>query len=305
VSQRNPHRKYVDAAGAVLWRSTDRGIDIALIHRPRYDDWSLPKGKVDPGETAVVAAVREIHEETGVRARLGRHLTRVSYPMTGNRTKRVHYWAARAQAGAGEPFVPNDEVDQLRWLSVDQAAGLLTYDADRAVLKAFARLPAETRTLLLVRHAKAGSRATYQGEDRERPLDAAGLAQARALVPNLAAFGARFVHSADPVRCRQTVEPAAEFLGTDVVIEPAMSESAYAADPYAADVALRGIAALDDVRVVCSQGKVIPGLLRGLADRDGMPLPARATRKASCWVLSLYEDRFVAADYLSSPLPRR
>jgi len=301
----NPdRRKCVDAAGAVVWRRVARGpTEIALIHRPRYDDWSLPKGKIDPGETAIVAAVREIAEETGRTARLGRYLMRVSYPMTGDRLKRVDYWAAEVVGDRVPEFVPNDEVDQLRWLPASAAASQLSYSADRAVVTEFLRLPADTLTVLLVRHAKAGTREGYQGADRLRPLDTVGQAQAHALVANLVAFGARHVHSADPVRCTQTVAPLAEFLGADLIIEPAMSESAYAADPDAAEDTLAKIAALGDGRAVCSQGKVIPPLLRRIAQRDGLTLPTGGTRKGSFWVLSLYEGRLVAADYVNSALP--
>ena len=108
------------AAGAVLWRAADEeSADplVALVHRPRYDDWSLPKGKVDPGETEPVTAVREIEEETGYACELGRRLTSVSYPVEAG-TKKVRYWAARALGGQ---FTPDSEVDELDWLSVKDA----------------------------------------------------------------------------------------------------------------------------------------------------------------------------------------
>ena len=106
--------RIVLAAGAVLWRPGDResADEVAVIHRPRYDDWSLPKGKVDPGETEPVTAVREVFEETGHHVRLGRRIATVSYPIEP-RTKKVQYWSARSIGGS---FAPNNEVDDLIWL---------------------------------------------------------------------------------------------------------------------------------------------------------------------------------------------
>ena len=119
------------AAGCVLWRGTaGGGVEVALVHRPRYDDWSHPKGKLDPGETASAAARREVLEETGMRCELGQPLTTQRYPAPGG-LKRVDYWLARATGGT---FVPNSEVDALRWLPTGEAAERLTHPQDRLLL---------------------------------------------------------------------------------------------------------------------------------------------------------------------------
>ncbi len=133
-----PVKANIFAAGAVLWRKSPENpdeIEIAVIHRPKYEDWSFPKGKLDPGETAVVAALREVEEETGIRGRLGRHLGALTYPIPGHRRlKRVEYWAAEARAGE---FVPNSEVDLMRWLPVSDVADQLSYPMDRKMLRRF------------------------------------------------------------------------------------------------------------------------------------------------------------------------
>ena len=159
-----PSSKAVLAAGAVLWRPNGdpAAPEIAIIHRPRYDDWSLPKGKIDPGETEPVTAVREIREETGYTSHLGRRLTAVSYPVEQG-TKKVQYWAARCVDGA---FTPNSEVDELKWLPAAEAIKELGYPYDRKVLRHFARQPADTQTVLIVRHGTAGSKSRYYGDDR-------------------------------------------------------------------------------------------------------------------------------------------
>jgi 8-oxo-dGTP diphosphatase len=121
----------VQAAGGVVWRRGGDGLEIAVVHRPRYDDWSLPKGKLDPGEGFEEAALREVEEETGLRCALGRELGETRYRDRKNRPKVVRYWAM--EGGDGE-FRPNDEVDELRWVAIDDAKGMLSYDFDRDLL---------------------------------------------------------------------------------------------------------------------------------------------------------------------------
>ncbi|WP_346764540.1 NUDIX hydrolase [Rhodococcus sp. HNM0569] len=293
------------AAGAVVWRRSPRDperVEIALIHRPKYDDWSFPKGKLDPGETAIVAAVREVGEETGFRVRLGRYLAAETYPVPGHRKlKRVQFWAGELVDGE---FAPNSEVDELRWWTPHDAVDQLSYPMDRKVLRRFGEASVDTSTILLVRHAKAGSRKRYKGDDADRPLETRGRAQADALVPQLEAFGARTVYSADRARCVQTVEPLATSLGTDIEIEPALSEEAYKADPARARERMLAIAAQGGVGVVCSQGGVIPDLVEWWSARDGVSLPPARNRKGSTWVLSFADGRMVAADHIDTPLPR-
>ncbi|WP_328397695.1 NUDIX hydrolase [Nocardia sp. NBC_00416] len=293
----------IHAAGTVLWRHAPGSVgsvEIAVIRRPKYQDWSLAKGKLDPGETPVLAAARETQEETGLRPRLGRYLGKVTYPITGHRKmKRVDYWAAQVVDGE---FSANSEVDELVWCPLSTVMSELSYPMDRQIVRAFTKLPADTHTLLVVRHAKAGRRDRFKGPDEQRPLESAGHRQALALVPNLLAFGAQEVYSAEPVRCVQTVAPLAEELGGEVEIEPLLGDIGYAADPEKARDRIRSLASARAVRVLCSQGDTIPDLVRWWADRDGMRLSPARTRKGSVWVLSFAGDRLVAADHLDRSL---
>jgi 8-oxo-dGTP diphosphatase len=288
----------IAAAGAVAWRDGT----VAVVHRPRYDDWTLPKGKLDRGETVPRAAVRELAEETGFDVVLGRHLNTVRYSV-GGALKQVDYFAARVTGGQ---FEPNEEVDELRWLTVAQARETLTYPQDVAVLSEFARLPPQTTSVLLVRHAKAGKREGWHGPDSQRPLSPAGRRQAAALTALLPLFGAGRMHSAPPERCVQTIAGLARDLGRTVVLEPLLGEQDYSADPEAGRRRLLELVAEGDSPVVCSQGGVIPGLISALAKQSGLDLPEVQVKKGSLWVLTFVHPgpELVAADYWPSPLPK-
>ncbi len=296
-----PESRIVYAAGAVLWRPADSvnpRLEIAVIHRPRYDDWSLPKGKVDPGETAPVAAVREVCEETGHQAILGRRLDMVSYPVDQG-VKKVCYWAARSTGG---DFVPGNEVDELIWLPVAEAMQRLNYAQDRKVLRRFAKHPADTHTVLVVRHGTAGRKSRFSGNDAERQLDKRGRAQAEALVPQLLAFGASDVYAADRVRCHQTVQPLAQELGVTVHNETSLTEEAYAKNRKRGRLRVLGIAERASTPVICTQGKVIPDLIAWWCERDGVRPDKSRNHKGSTWVLSLSGGKLMAADHIGGSL---
>jgi len=286
----------IRAAGGVLWRSGPDGLEVGLVHRPRYDDWSMPKGKLEGGEHPLYAACREVVEETGVRPTVGRRLPQQEYRL-GRDRKTVQYWAMAALDGAD--FVASDEVDVLYWARPADAAHRLSYPADRDLLHSFLAVPPPTATLLLVRHAKAGSRSRWRGEDRLRPLDPAGQVQAETLRGALRWFRPERVLSADPERCVQTVRPLAEDLGVSVEVDPAISESAYEKDPAAVLQRVLEVAGAGGRTVVCTQGTVIPGVVGTLGIEHGVAVPAGKVpaRKASVWALSFVDDRLVAADY--------
>jgi phosphohistidine phosphatase SixA/ADP-ribose pyrophosphatase YjhB (NUDIX family) len=297
----------IRAAGGVLWRSAggapgEEQIEVAVIHRPRYDDWSLPKGKLATGESEVDGAIREVLEETGFHVRLGRSLGETRYIKEQDgwtRPKVVRWWAMEAMAGA---FVATREVDQLRWLTLADAQDLLTREHDREVLERFVRGPAPTRAVLLVRHASAGSRGSWDRDDRLRPLDDRGWQQAEGLVRLLAHFDPTEIMSADYVRCEQTVEPLSESLGLPIRSEPIVSESGYPGHEEAAVQLLRSVGGPHSTSVICSQGDVIPDLLSRLAAEDGVDLPEPLVpRKAGTWALTFQDDRLVSGEPFAPP----
>lgn len=301
-----PEADTIRAAGGVLWRETitdgaEPGIEVAIIHRPRYGDWTLPKGKLATGESEVDGAIREVLEETGYRVRLGRALgeTRYFKEQAGFlRPKVVRWWAMEASGGS---FSPSREVDQLRWVSLADAHEALSRETDRELLERFVRGPAPTREVLLVRHASAGSRSAWVGDDRLRPLDESGYRQAEELVRLLAHYDPTEIVSADFLRCRQTVEPLAEALGLRVSESSVLAEDGYPGHEAEAVELLRSIGGPHHSSVVCSQGDVIPNLLSRIATADAVDVPAETSKKASTWALTFQLDRLIGCEYFPPP----
>ena len=253
----------VIAAGAVVVR---KGA-VLLVHRPKYDDWSFPKGKQDPGEDEVVTAVREVAEETGVEVRLGMPLPSTAYMQLDGRTKLVHYWRA-AVVGDHDvtTYRANDEIDDVAWVPLDEAAGLLSYERDREVLAAL-ETSRRTTPLALLRHAKALSRKKWDGADPERPLTDEGQAQAKSLTTLLAAYGITRVVTSSSTRCVQTVQPYVDEHVLTASQTVALSEEHV--DAGAAHALVDDLLADTEPTVLCSHRPVLPLLL----ERLGVDIP--------------------------------
>ena len=160
------------AAGAVVWRKVNNQVEIALVHRPRYDDWSLPKGKQDSGEALIACAYRETLEETNLKVSFGPFIGDIEY-FVADGLKQVYYWAARLADDSPE-FHPNDEVDLLEWHSINDAVEKVTRDSDREIIEKFNDVPFDSYPLIMLRHAKALAREEWQSEDEDRPLEQLG-----------------------------------------------------------------------------------------------------------------------------------
>jgi 8-oxo-dGTP diphosphatase len=284
----------VRAAGGVVWRPRDGKVEVALIHRPRYDDWSLPKGKLEDGETELAGAVREVGEEIGSAVAVSRRVGETSYPVPAG-LKRVTYWVMRHLGGA---FDPTSEVDAVDWLRPKAARERLTYDFDRRVMAEFAAVPIPDSMILLVRHGKAGKRSEWRGPDKERPLEPAGEAQAARLAALLALFGPDRIVSADPVRCVETVRPLGEHLGIEVEVDPVFGDQLFTMSPWATEDAVLTLAKPGHVTAVCSQGLTIPGLV----DRLGRGILESDTKKGAFWALSVVDGTVVSMDYYEDAL---
>lgn len=267
--------KAVYAAGAVVWRLIDGKLRILLIHRTRYRDITLPKGKVDPGEMLAETAVREVHEETGIRVCLGVPVGVSRYHLASQKQKIVHYWAAEATEDAirASTFVPNREIAAIEWVSVKKARKRLSYPVDVEILDFFTNLVDDgvlrTFPIVALRHAKAVSRSEWDRADAARPLTGRGRKQALSIVGPLRAFGVSKIITSDAVRCVETVTPLTTALTRKATKTTKISQDAWEDgddDPRSivgARVRARAAA------VLCSHGPVLPGLLSEIALATG------------------------------------
>lgn len=299
MASKPPDSKLIKAAGAVAWRAGQNGAEprVLLVHRKKYDDWSLPKGKQEAGEPLARTAVREVLEEGGARLALGRRLGSVRYHVNG-RPKRVHYWAARV-TDADEAAVPNDEIDQVAWLTVAEAKQHATYPRDRGLLDEFARLPVDTVPLILLRHAKALSKSGWRHDDASRPLEDGGQADARALAGLLACFApAGRVLSSPAVRCMETVRPYAELTGSDVLAASGLDLSR--TDRAVSMALIADAVGAGEPTVICAHRENLPILLAAAGDTLGAVVPPDGADgplpTAAFWVLHVAGGALAAAN---------
>lgn len=286
----------IRAAGAIVWRPGHNGPDIALVHRPRYGDWSFPKGKCVQGEHPLATVIREVAEETGLRVVLGRPLSSSRYE-TGGRSKRVRYWAARLSGSVGG--VPGHEVDEVRWFPAEEACRRLSYERDIVLLEEFLAEPLRTTPLILLRHAVAGHKPKTGPDRLSRPLDAHGAADAMALAGLLASYGRCRVLSSAAERCAATIRPYAAAVGVPVEIEQALTVMpGHPPSDHLPGVALvTKIAAAEVAAAICGHRENLSILVDAAFVALGADPPGeRPLRKGAFWVLHAAAGRLIAAE---------
>lgn len=276
------------AAGVVVFRP---GREVLLVHRPKYDDWSFPKGKLDRGEHPVAAAVREVAEETGVHVRLGPALPSQRYPVA-RRMKTVHYWTGRVVGDDDvSAYRPNDEIDAVAWVPVDEAPARLSYEHDRQTLAAALKVRRRTHAVVVLRHARARSRSAWRGPDAGRTLLKVGELEADRLVPLLAAYDVTRIATSTSTRCVQTVRPYAETAGYPLDLRPRLSEEN--ATPRAVEKIVEEL--LDDEAgsVLCTHRPVLCHVYDALGIELG---PDEGLAPAEMLVLHVRKGRVVAVE---------
>ena len=278
------------AAGAVVTR---KGGEVLLVHRPKYDDWSFPKGKLDRGEHVVTAAVREVAEETGLDIRLGPALSSQRYLQSNGRWKSVEYWTGRV-VGSDDVsgYRPNDEIDAVEWVEWTAAMHRLTYPYDRETLTEARPLRRKTRALLVLRHGQARSRGAWKKDDRQRPLLQAGQAQAQHLVPLLAAFDVTSAHTSSSLRCVQTVTPYVDATGWPVKLYDELSEEDATADGVV-DV-VDALLDAGESTVLCTHRPVLPTVF------DALGVPEVRLEPGSMLVVHHRKGKVVATEVLDA-----
>jgi len=266
-------RRVILAAGALVWRIRDDEIQVLAVHRPSYNDWSWPKGKVRRGETLPECAIREIYEETGKQVVLGQALPSVSYAVASGRPKKVKYWAAETTSTShpallARPYyrvAPKKEIDNTKWFTVAEARKKITMKADLALLDALLEAHEAghlaTKAFILARHARARKRSSWHHDDLARPLTAGGARRAHQLIRLFSAFGVRYIHSSPATRCLMTVQPYAATIGKRIATHDALTEEAHAEKPKEAADTLTSILEKPGNRVVCTHRPTMPTLL--------------------------------------------
>ncbi|MPZ52767.1 MAG: NUDIX domain-containing protein [Acidimicrobiia bacterium] len=285
----------ISASGGVVVRFVSGGSEVLIVHRPSYDDWSFPKGKEDPGEIPPETAVREVEEETGLRTRIVGELGSTEYEVSrGN--KKVHWFVMRPVAG-GTRFSPNDEVDQTRWVSPEGAGHLLTYNADRELLK---RTPLEAHrrngTLYVVRHAHAIKRKDWNGEDHLRPLTPKGVSESIGIANLLETAQVERIVSSPALRCVQSVEPLAERTGVAIEANQALAENVR---PETTATLVKELAGSN--AVVCTHGDLMPLIVEDLVVGDHTVDGTSSWPKGSTWTITVDAGRLVSSSYLGPP----
>jgi len=296
------------AAGAVLYRVNQDEFEIALIHRPRYDDWSFPKGKIEFGESFLATARREVLEETGYAAKFGPLIAEIQYLAEGV-PKRVKYWAAHA---ISEPksIADIEEVDLLEWHSLKSAKAKLTHEEDRKVLKLFKDMSPgidKNSTLILLRHAKALKRVEWIGDDGDRPLDNRGQIQSEKFRSIYEAYGIDEIFSSDAYRCLETVKPLGRDLGITVGIASDISEYQYSRDKEKPlKFAKKFLKASKDSEtpktvLLCSHNPVLPKILKELAGSMAFDEIDRGLEPGDGWILFHRDGKVRAINFISAP----
>jgi 8-oxo-dGTP diphosphatase len=274
------------AAGAVCWRETKRGVQILLVYRTQHRDTSLPKGKVDPGETLPETAVREIAEETGLVVTLGPPLGVVEYKLPNGRDKIVYYWAAEASelAIANSTFAANDEIESLHWMSPADAHAALSYPHDVDIVDRFVELHgqgrARTFAIIALRHGKATPPENWDGPDATRPLLQRGIDQSLSVAHGIAAYRPGKLISSTAVRCQQTIAPTARVTGLEVKEKAEISQDAYRSDGAAVSAVVARRLRKAVTTVLCSHGPVLPQIIDAVVRATGTPDSGKLQRAA-------------------------
>ncbi len=262
-------KEHIFAAGTVIFKGRGLNQKIAVIHRPHREDWSFPKGKIDAPESAPAAAVRETLEETGLHVVLHQSLTPQEY-IFDNLPKTVFYW--RARLVKPPVFVPNEEADQLVWVSLKSALKLLTYEVDRQLAKEAFKAK-DTKPLILLRHATAEKRIEWSDRyskaippDSFRPLTPAGIMQSHLIGDLLSAFGINKVVSSDSIRCVATVSPYAASQELALEAHQNLSELGWEFNNKSGLKLIRKLAMLNQPVVICGHRPALPALAQAIGD---------------------------------------
>ncbi len=288
------------AAGAVVWRQEKKEVQIALVHRPRYDDWSLPKGKQDGSESLISCAYRETLEETNLKVSFGPYIGDIEY-FVADGLKKVHYWSARLADDSPE-FHSNEEVDLLEWHSFESAIEKVTRDSDREIIEKFVNTPFDSYPLIMLRHAKALAREEWQSEDDDRPLEQLGQQQARRMLSLYQVYGLTQIHTSDAVRCHDTVEQMAHALDIPLTITNKVSEYTWKKNKEKAIDYAKDLIKINEPIILCSHNPVLPRMMEKLTKKIDFDYPSNKLQPGEAWILHHDKKEVLQIDRLEAPV---
>jgi 8-oxo-(d)GTP phosphatase len=268
----------IKAAGVVCWREQKGKLEFLLVSREKYNDWSFPKGKQDPGEILVETAVREMFEETGIKLKVGRKLPVAKYKVSTGEEKEVHYWASRVKEKAWKKskFKPNEEIQKLEWIEFDSAKKILTYSHDKDLAIHATKLwrdgLLETKSLIILRHAKATPRSDWKNGEATRPLLPEGKVQAKKLANTLLCFGPKRLISSPWQRCVDTIEPYAKLAKKKVVLRSQITEFKSKKNPKQARQIVEDLFDSNKNALICTHRPALPEVLKAIAQHAQIDL---------------------------------
>jgi len=289
----------ISAAGALVWRrNANDEVEIALVHRMKYDDWSIPKGKVEGDESLIACAYRETMEETGFEVRFGPKIGTISYSV-GDVPKTVTYWSAKFLSERGSPNP--GEVDEVRWMTILEAQNFLSRELDKKIIKDFLAIDLDTKPLILLRHAKAIERSDWAGEDTDRPLSSYGERQSRRLLSSLQPYAIEEMHSSSAVRCYETITPMARSMNIDFFFTDSLSEEVFNRDHERPIKYIHRLLVNDYPVLVCSHNPILPEVISSFVNKFGVDVSDIKLEPGDAWVAHHVDREVVSVEYLPGP----
>jgi phosphohistidine phosphatase SixA/8-oxo-dGTP pyrophosphatase MutT (NUDIX family) len=291
------------AAGGVVWRRQRHTVQVALVHRARYDDWSLPKGKPHGKEALISCAYREILEETGLSVRLGPYIGEVEY-LAIDGQKRVSYWCAQA-LDSDRVFQPNNEVDELEWHTLEEALARLSQKTNVEILSRFIAMDYDVTPLVILRHAKAVDQRQWQGGDEDRPLDSLGQQQARRMPSIYQVYALDEIHVSDAIRCYDTITGMARILGVHPIISNDLSEYTFEKNKekalsYGKDLVTKVIKD-EKAILLCSHNPILARILEKVTKNSDVDLPVSKLQPGEAWIVFFKKKKASSIELVSAP----
>ena len=285
----------IQGAGVVLWRREDDEIHVCLVHRSRYNDWSLPKGKREANESLIACAYRETLEETGYSSIFGQYLGEIEYTYSSEK-KTIKYWAAEARSQ--ERNFSTSEISDIEWLPISAALSRVNYESDKEILRRFNTIDVDAATLILLRHCKAISRDDWRRGDIDRPLADIGITQSMRLAHDLFPYEITEIYTSPAERCMSSVLPIAQKKNVSIRVDWSIEEERFAKNKADALETITRIMKAGEGALLCSHNPVLPHIVKKLIDKFVIEVDTVSLEPADAWIIHHLLGEVIAIDSL-------